>query len=416
MLLAALPLCRGALTPWYHNRRKAAGNAAERGFFRAPFRSPFRRWPTDAMHDNQQLPELPARPGPADEAYQRRALRGVSRTFALVIPQLPPDLARVVGNAYLLCRIADIIEDDSALAGPARQEFAERLIALVGGADDAAGFARDLGACMSPGAPADERALIAHTPAVLRITGSFPPPRRRALRRCIGIMAPGMVRYQARKGRHGLADLEAMNDYCYHVAGVVGEMLTELFCHHSEAIARHRGELMRLSVSFGQGLQMTNILKDVWEDWKRGACWLPCAVFRKASYDLSRLHPGETEAGYRRGLGWLIGLARQHLEDALSYTLLIPSRERGIRRFCLWALGMAVLTLRRIDGNRSFCSGQEVKIPRRGVYGTMLVTGALAGSDRALRRLFAAAARSLPSPGEAAEVPFPGSGTAGAKP
>jgi len=44
--------------------------------------------------------------------YQSDILERVSRTFALTIPQLPFDLSKVVANAYLLCRIADTIEDD----------------------------------------------------------------------------------------------------------------------------------------------------------------------------------------------------------------------------------------------------------------------------------------------------------------
>ncbi|MDL1867558.1 phytoene synthase, partial [Betaproteobacteria bacterium PRO4] len=42
-----------------------------------------------------------------DARYQEHILQGVSRTFALTIPQLPPALREVVGNAYLLCRIVD---------------------------------------------------------------------------------------------------------------------------------------------------------------------------------------------------------------------------------------------------------------------------------------------------------------------
>jgi farnesyl-diphosphate farnesyltransferase len=56
--------------------------------------------------------------------------------------------------------------------------------------------------------------------------------------------------------------MQDMNEYCYYVAGCVGEMLAKLFCHYSEEINQHREQLLELSVSFGQGLQMTNILKD----------------------------------------------------------------------------------------------------------------------------------------------------------
>ena len=53
--------------------------------------------------------------GVSDEEYQERILPHVSRTFALTIPQLPAALRIPVTNAYLLCRIADTIEDEDLL-------------------------------------------------------------------------------------------------------------------------------------------------------------------------------------------------------------------------------------------------------------------------------------------------------------
>ena len=193
--------------------------------------------------------------------------------------------------------------------------------------------------------------------------------------------------------------MPAMDRYCYYVAGVVGEMLTELFCDYSEEIAQHRETLMRLAVSFGQGLQMTNILKDMWEDRSRGACWLPRDIFRGAGVDLAQLHPEQQPAGFGVALGTLIAVARTHLENALAYTLLIPAHEKGIRRFCLWAIGMAVLTLKKLNRHRDFRSGKEVKISRHSVRGTILATNLASGSDRLLRSLFALAAKDLPATG-----------------
>ncbi len=47
--------------------------------------------------------------------------------------------------------------------------------------------------------------------------------------------------------------------------------------------------LSTLAASFAQGLQMTNILKDVWEDRSRGACWLPQEVFCRHGVDLAQI-------------------------------------------------------------------------------------------------------------------------------
>jgi farnesyl-diphosphate farnesyltransferase len=339
---------------------------------------------------------VPPRPDISDEAYQDYILQGVSRTFALTIPQLPATLSRVVGNAYLLCRIADTVEDDPDLPFPAKQDFSERFIRVVLGEEGAAPFARDLSGRLSALATGPERDLIANIPRVIRITHGFKQAERRAMARCIRIMAKGMVQYQGKETLDGLDDQPAMDHYCYFVAGVVGEMLTELFCEHTAALAPNKPTLMQYAVSFGQGLQMTNILKDIWEDRCRGACWLPREVFARHGVDLGRIAPGMNAAGFAAGLEQLIATAHGHLSNALTYTLLIPPSEQGIRRFCLWALGMAVLTLRKINRHRAFTSGNEVKISRRAVRATVLCTNLAVGSDRVLRALFELASRGLP--------------------
>ena len=142
---------------------------------------------------------------------------------------------------------------------------------------------------------------------------------------------------------------------------------------------------------------MTNILKDVWDDRDRGACWLPQDVFLAAGFDLRSLSPGQADPGFIKGLSELVAIARQHLANALRYTLIIPAHETGIRRHCLWALGMAVLTLRRIHATPTFSSGQEVKISRRSVWTVVIVTSALARSNLALKFLFGVLTRRLPS-------------------
>jgi farnesyl-diphosphate farnesyltransferase len=40
----------------------------------------------------------------------------------------------------------------------------------------------------------------------------------------------------------GLATLKDMDEYCYYVAGCVGEMLAKLFCHYSPEINKHHDQ------------------------------------------------------------------------------------------------------------------------------------------------------------------------------
>ncbi|SFK84772.1 farnesyl-diphosphate farnesyltransferase [Nitrosomonas aestuarii] len=332
-----------------------------------------------------------------DEArYQNDILKDVSRTFALTIPQLPEALRQVIGNAYLLCRITDTIEDDNALSSAQTRQLSDMFSEVVCGRIAAEKFVDELYPLLSDHTIPAEHDLIKNTPAVIRVTHSFNSAQRNALERCVRIMSRGMADYQDTETLDGLKDLPAMNLYCYYVAGVVGEMLTELFCDYSSEINRHKSELMKLSVSFGQGLQMTNILKDIWDDRRRGACWLPQDIFLEKGFILRDLHPDHSDIRFQDGLSDLIGVARKHLHNALIYTCMIPPHEKGIRKFCLWALGMAILTLNKISHHRDFNDGKQVKITRRTVKATILTTSIFATSNWALTQLFKMASRNLP--------------------
>src|SRR5690606_29807683 len=257
-----------------------------------------------------------------DLEYQAHILPGVSRTFALTIPVLPERLAVVMTNAYLLCRLADTIEDDPGLDNAQKSHFHERFVDVVASGRGAEAFAADLAPHLSSRTLPAEKDLVENTAAIIRITHSFSAAERASLTRCVRIMCSGMPEFQRSSSRRGLADLEELGSYCYYVAGVVGEMCTELFLLQCPGLAPRRDELMRLAVSFGQGLQMTNILEGVWGDRQANACWWPRSVFAEGT--LEYLDERHTTDDFRRGLNELIGVAHAHLRNALEYTCMIP--------------------------------------------------------------------------------------------
>lgn len=324
----------------------------------------------------------------SDLAYQREILEGVARTFALTIAQLPRNLSEAVGNAYLLCRIADTIEDEPALTLEQKTAFSERLVETLAGREDPIPFARELGPLLSSSTGDREANLVANTPRVIQVARRLTPAQRHAILRCVRIMSRGMVEFQRNASTGGLKDLAQLDRYCYHVAGVVGETLTTLFCDHSEEIDKHRERLMPLSVSFGQGLQMINILKDMWEDRSRGRCWLPRDLFRATGIELRSLSPETADPGFVEGLLELVAVARSHLANGLRFVVSLPPHETGIRRSCLWPLAIAVLTLRRICRKPTFRSGREVTVSRRGVWAAAILTGVLVRSNLALNLLY----------------------------
>ncbi len=351
----------------------------------------------------------PSSPSDAQRRMQARLLERVSRTFALTIPRLPRALVDTVGNAYLLCRIIDTVEDELSVDADAKDALYRNFVAAL--EDDAlatprpgGAFADELAALLPPDAPAGEIELVGDVPEVLRVTASFDPAEREALRRCVRVMASGMRGFEelGANGR-GLDDHAMLERYCYHVAGCVGEMLTELFCLHDPAIEARRATLMPLSVAFGNGLQLTNILKDMWLDHARGVCWLPADAFELDGAELpavmERALAGDPRAvrvvqdGTRR----LVGRCRGYLDDAMRYVRTIPREQIGMRVFCLWSIGLSVLTLRKIRRDPVSARRHGTKISRSSVRATLVCSDASAGHERIMSSLYAGACLGLPS-------------------
>jgi len=334
--------------------------------------------------------------GYTDREYQDYILQGVSRTFALTIPQLPTQLETVVGNAYLWCRIADTIEDDPLLALSSKQHFSSELIQLLAGHGSVSEWAAELLPQLHSDTAPAELDLIANSQRILSLFFNFGASQQTIIHNSVATMVQGMMYYQAHQPHAGLPNLPALNDYCYHVAGIVGEMLTLLYCDYSSNVRPHQAQLMPLAVSFGQGLQMTNILKDIWQDQSRGICWLPQDVFSRHNIDLQDMPSQRTEVAFHQGLQQLVAIAHAHLQDAMRYTLTLPSSEQGYRNFCLWAIGMAMLTLKNIHRRPDFEHSSQIKISRNKVKIILVVTRIIGRSNMLVRLFFKRLARGLP--------------------
>ena len=332
-----------------------------------------------------------------NDEFQARSLKGVSRSFALTIPQLPPQLARAASNAYLICRINDTIEDDPALTIDQKQYFFGAFNDVVDGKLPAGRFADELSPLLSGDPLSKENELVRNTPSVMQIFTHLNPFQQAEIRRCVKTMSSGMLKFQRISNPEGLDTLRQMNDYCYYVAGVVGEMLTGLFCDYSGQIERKSGSLLSLAASFGQGLQMTNILKDVWEDKQKGVCWLPKDVFHQAGFELSALYSGTNNSKFAQGLYSLLAVTHGHLQNALAYTLMIPSHETGIRKFCYWAVGLALGTLQKINHTPSYTCAKDVTLSRSTTRRILMASSISIRSNFMLKLLFKSTARGLPS-------------------
>lgn len=205
---------------------------------------------------------------------QYEYLQKVSRSFALTIPILEPHIADIVANAYLLCRIADTIEDDVSIDKAVKIALLENLQHLTEGhfLDDfeVLNFTnlckRQLKNCPNK----DEYELLCNFQRVVNRTKQYDKIIVATICKCLEILSTGMIEYIK---DNSIKNQNALDRYCYFVAGVVGQMLNRIFCHFHKELDKNKLDV--LAVSFGQGLQMTNIIKDRKNDLQRGASFFP---------------------------------------------------------------------------------------------------------------------------------------------
>jgi farnesyl-diphosphate farnesyltransferase len=214
---------------------------------------------------------------------------------------LPEPTRRQVAIAYLLFRVADTFED--AVRWPRAERLAaldelDRLLTRRGGESQATlRWTSD-----PPVAHDGYLELLRETPSVMEAYWDLPDGARdvlqRDLRRTVAGMA-GFVRRGDTRGNLQLSGLRELRDYCYVVAGIVGEMLTELFLLDAERLQPFAPRLRRRSRFFGEALQLVNILKDSGSDADEGRVYLPAGVDRARVFALARrdLHVAATYVG-----------------------------------------------------------------------------------------------------------------------
>ena len=282
-------------------------------------------------------------------------------------------IEKVVGNTYLLCRIVDTIEDAADLSPQTKQNLSQLFLDAVLEKMPVESFVEPCLKALAHYGNQDELDLIAHTPTVLRILHTCSQSDQAAVGRCISIMSEGMSYFHGKQTQAGLKDLREFEKYCYVVAGVVGELLTTIFSNHSSAFAKNIKGHDELAIAFGQALQMTNILKDSPEDHARGVSWKPADISQRE----------------------LLRISYQKLQDSLSYILLIPKTELGMRRFCFLAFGLAVMTLSKIAQRKHFSNQSEVKLSRKTVMAFYTFTQFAVKSDASMKIFFNATSKSL---------------------
>lgn len=304
-------------------------------------------------------------------------LPAVSRTFAISIKALPGALGQAVLDAYLLCRIADTVEDAPAMSPEVKAALFDDFVAAFDAPD---ALARFLAGVQSLRGDEAHLALTLNSDLVLTHFAQLPSATQSIVRKWVTEMVVGMRKFVLLYP-HGIRiqSIEEYKEYCYYVAGTVGYMLTDLWHQHSSSISARRYAILRERCrAFAEALQTVNILKDVAVDVeKENSIYVPEELLRAHGSTHSRILAPELIAKNREALSQLIQLAWHDLEEARNYLLLIPRRAVSIRLFCILPLLLAYAALRDlVQSTAMLRPGGTVKISRREVK-SLLMTGAM---------------------------------------
>lgn len=220
-------------------------------------------------------------------------LSKTSRTFALAIPLLPEPTRRAVSVAYLLFRIADTFEDATTWPSNRRIAALEKFARLLEEPAprpilvEATKQWLETPPCTHEG----YLELLRLTPDVVAELDTMGAATKQILVRHTVRTAEGMAGVVSRADEAGnlrLASIQELKDYCYIVAGIVGELLTDCFLNDAPSLQAIAPTLRRHMAAFGEALQLVNILKDAGDDARDGRVYLPPHVARAEVFALAR--------------------------------------------------------------------------------------------------------------------------------
>jgi phytoene synthase len=228
------------------------------------------------------------------DAYCEQKAAGSGSSFYYSFRFLPPERRRAMTALYAFCREVDDVVDEIADPGVARLKLA---------------WWRTEVAALFVGRPQHPVAL-ALQPAVA--TFKLPQEHFQSV-----IDGMSMDLEQSR-----YLDFAALERYCHHVAGVVGLLSAEIFGYSDPAT---RGYARDLGVAF----QLTNIIRDVGEDARRGRIYLPQDELASFGVKADDILQRRTTGAFKALMAHQVARARSWYAKALS---MLPRADRRAQR------------------------------------------------------------------------------------
>src|SRR5215470_4016386 len=229
---------------------------------------------------------------PDEYCQQRAAASGSSFYYSFLF--LPLERRRAITALYAFCREIDDVVDECADPGVAAAKLA---------------WWRDEVAALYAGTPQHPvtRALL---PLVI--------PYGIAQVRLNEILDGMEMDLQ----RTRYPDFEALERYCYHVAGVVGLLAAGIFGYANP-------QTLRYAEALGTAFQLTNIIRDVGEDARKNRIYLPMDEMQRFGVTAADILNARETEGFGRLMEFQAARARACYDEALA---LLPPADRRAQR------------------------------------------------------------------------------------
>jgi len=216
-----------------------------------------------------------------------------SRTFFLASGLLPEEKRRGARALYAFCRITDDIVDEPGMSVEKRQQNLDQWRSEI----------------MAECPPEESLVCLAwaHTQA------KFNVPRGYATQ-----LIDGCERDIAQTRYKTFADLA---EYSYGVASTVGLMAMHIVGFSGE-------EALPYAVRLGVALQLTNILRDVAEDWRNGRLYLPQDELAQFGLSEADIEAGIVTDNWREFMAFQIERTRRLYDESLPGIAMLKSDGR----------------------------------------------------------------------------------------
>lgn len=227
-------------------------------------------------------------------AYCQEKAASSGSSFYYSFLFLPPERRRAITALYAFCREVDDVVDechDMQIAQTKLDWWRQQVTLIYGG---------------TPEHPVAQ--------ALQEVCAHFRLPREQLLEIIDGMqMDLQQTRY---------LDWKALHLYCYRAASVVGLLSAEIFGYQNRQTLKYAHDL-------GLALQLTNIIRDVGEDARRGRIYLPMDEMQRFHVPAKQILEGQYSDNFRQLLGVQAERARQLYDRAYAQ---LPAEDRKAQR------------------------------------------------------------------------------------